>query len=210
MQLPPQLMTDDPNAAVTLLQQYYGTPNRTSYYTGAMFDSWDSTSTRTADRDRFSADDFVAVTLLSVNAGGDAARALLRDRAAEFSDLLAKVGPDRDLGDEPGPIDRSWPAWELETRLRSVRGIGITVASKLIARKRPRLYPIYDSVVTEVLGTKRAHLVPIHTTLATSPDLRRRLRVARHHAQLPESISELRVLDVITWMHGRHLRGRST
>lgn len=203
MQLPPQLMTDDPQAAATLLQQYYGMPYRTGRYTGALFDGWDSTGTRTADQDRFSADDLVAITLLSVNAGGDAARVLLEERTAEFNQLLADIGDDRDLGDEAGPIDRKWPAWVLETKLCSIRGIGTTVASKLIARKRPRLYPIYDSVVTKVLGTTRSHLVPIHTALVTSPDLRRRLRAARHHAQLPESVSELRVLDVIAWMHGQ-------
>ncbi|WP_349307042.1 DUF6308 family protein [Rhodococcus sp. USK13] len=34
-------------------------------------------------------------------------------------------------------------------------------ATKLVARKSPRLYPIWDSVVSEVLGTERPHLNPV-------------------------------------------------
>jgi hypothetical protein len=78
---------------------------------------------------------------------------------------------------------------------------GIGIATKLIARKRPRLYPIWDTVVSEVLGTRGGpHLVPIHTALRTDPNLRRRIYDARKHAELPQTISELRILDVIAWM----------
>lgn len=48
--------------------------------------------------------------------------------------------------------------WQLEQALRTVPSVGRTTASKLIARKRPRLYPIYDAVVGNVLGTERAYL----------------------------------------------------
>lgn len=200
--LPPPLTTDDPTASAELLTAYYAPHNPGLRYTGALFDEWDSTGTRAADTNTFTADDFVAITLLSVSAGGPAARALLCDRADEFNGLLAAIGDDRDLADEPDPIDSAWPAWQLETRLRSVRGIGLTIATKLIARKRPRLYPIWDEVVTEVLGTRQRHLQPIHAALSSDTRLRSRLQAARTTAGLPTVISELRVLDVITWMYG--------
>lgn len=85
-----------------------------------------------------------------------------------------------------------------------MNGIGTTIASKLIARKRPRLYPIWDTVVVDVLGTRGGpHLTPIHTALRADSDLRRRIVAARNRAELPNTISELRVLDVLAWMQGK-------
>ncbi len=61
--------------------------------------------------------------------------------------------------------------------------IGRTVASKLIARKRPRLFPIYDRVIGEVLDTKQAHLEPVRTALrADDGALQRRLVSLREQA----------------------------
>ena len=200
--IPHALTTDDPTAAASILRAYVGDPYPGATYTGASFDDWDSTGTRAADVNVFTADDFVAIGLLSVDAGPFAARVLLRDRRDEFSQRLTAVGPDRELANEAGPIDRTWPAWRLETELLGVRGIGLTIATKLIARKRPRLYPIYDKVVAKVLGTRTAHLVPIHTALRTDPHLRRRIVAAREYAELPRTVSELRVLDVIAWLQG--------
>ncbi|ABG99049.1 conserved hypothetical protein (plasmid) [Rhodococcus jostii RHA1] len=98
------------------------------------------------------------------------------------------MGPDRDL----------------ETALRALPGIGQRKATKLIARKRPWLYPIWDSVVSEVLGTERAHLNPVREALRTDDGaLHRRLLSLRGEAGLPEEISALWVFDVIAWMDGK-------
>ncbi|WP_368680428.1 DUF6308 family protein (plasmid) [Rhodococcus opacus] len=86
-------------------------------------------------------------------------------------------------------------------------GIGQTKATKLIARKRPRLYPIGDSVVSQVLGTERAHLNPVREALrADDAALHRRLLSIRKEAGLPDEISALRVFDVIAWMDGKNRR----
>lgn len=204
MQIPKVLTTDDPIPAAAALTEYFGDPYPGNRYTGASFDSWDSTGTRSHDTGHFTADDFVAITLLSVDAGPRAAREILRDRRAEFAGLLGAIGSDRDLADEDGPFTSSWPAWALEDRLRTVPGIGLTIATKLIARKRPRLYPIWDTVVVDVLGTRGQHLNSIHHALRTDTQLRQRIHQARTTAQLPEHISELRVLDVLAWLQGKH------
>ncbi|WP_308203640.1 DUF6308 family protein [Gordonia rubripertincta] len=203
MKIPIALQTDDLTTAVDDLKRYFGDPYPGERYTGASFDAWDSTGNRDADTDRFTADDLIAISLLSVNAGPAAARTLLRDRAEEFSGHLRAIGPDRDLADEPGPLDKTWPAWQLENQLRTVSGVGLTIATKLIARKRPRLYPIWDTVVVEVLGTRSSHLVPIHATLSQDAALRQRLQQARADVGLPRHVSELRILDVIAWMQGK-------
>ncbi|MDV6286638.1 DUF6308 family protein [Rhodococcus jostii] len=107
--------------------------------------------------------------------------------------------------DEPDPLGPGWPAWDLETALRTLPGIGQTKATKLIARKRPRLYPIWDSVVSQVLGTERAHLNPVREALrAEDRALHHRLESLRKEAGLPEEISALRVFDVIAWMDGKN------
>ncbi|MFC0452361.1 DUF6308 family protein [Rhodococcus jostii] len=105
--------------------------------------------------------------------------------------------------DEPDPFAPGWPAWDLETALWALPGIGRTKATKLITRKHPRLYPIWVSVVSAVLGTGRAHLNPVWEALrADEGALHRRLLSLRGEAGLPEGISALRVFDVIAWMDG--------
>jgi len=80
-------------------------------------------------------------------------------------------------------------------------------ATKLIARKRPRLYTIWDSVVSQVLGAERAHLKPVREALwADYGTLHHRWLSTRKEAGLPDEISALRVFGVIAWMDGEESR----
>jgi hypothetical protein len=196
---------DGDEAAVKQLTRYFG-PSlaETDSFTGAAFDGWDSTGKRSHDRDRFTADDLVAVTFLSVDVGPRAAHALLREKAEQFSRLLGKVGPDRDLAFAVEVLDDSWVGWTLDRELRALPDVGPTTASKLFARKRPRLRPIFDSVVARVLGTAERHWQPIHHALAADDAaLHRRLLRLRDAAGLSEEVSALRVLDVLAWLEGK-------
>jgi Family of unknown function (DUF6308) len=85
--LPLALQNPDDTAARTLLEDYYG-PTRVRG--GATFDSWDSLGSRAADTNRFTADDIVAVSFLSVQVPPLAARQLLLDRAADFARMLVR------------------------------------------------------------------------------------------------------------------------
>lgn len=172
---------------------------------GRVLDSW-ATQDRAANANRFTADDLVAITFLSVNLKALAAREVLVTRAARFTELLEAVGPDRDLVDEAEELTVDRPIWVLEHELRSIHDIGRTKATKLMARKRPRLVPIYDVVIGRVLNTKMVHREPIRKLLrADGGELHTRLEVIRSKAGLPEDISALRVLDVISWMHGKSM-----
>jgi hypothetical protein len=84
----------------------------------------------------------VAITFLSVSVRAEAAQILLRDREADFAAMLNALGPDRDLA------------------------IDTTIATKLIARKRPRLHPIWDRVVTAVTGTGKRQWEPVRVASA--------------------------------------------
>ncbi|MFF3228784.1 DUF6308 family protein [Nocardia suismassiliense] len=167
-------------------------------FAGAYFDNW---ARRSDEANRFTADDLVAVTFLSVRVPPLAARALLDTHADRYAALLAQIGPDRDLADEPQAPTPAWPAWQFGDELRALPRIGRTTASKLLARKRPRLLPIWDTVVAGVFGTRDDHLVPVWAALRRNDNqLSHRLRTIRGVAGLPEEISLLRVLDVIAWM----------
>ncbi|MBM4534602.1 hypothetical protein GS433_23110 [Rhodococcus hoagii] len=203
IRLPKALVADDDGAAVEVLRRYFTEPLvKTGYLrSGARWDTWDSTGTRGRDADTFTADDLVAVTMLSVDVSPDGAQILLRERVDEFGELLVAVGPDRDLADEADELTPESPVCRLEAALWTVPSIGRTVASKLIARKRPRLFPIYDRVIGEVLDTKQAHLEPVRTALrADDGALQRRLVSLREQAGLDEAIPALRILTVLAWM----------
>ncbi|WP_433830835.1 DUF6308 family protein [Actinoplanes sp. CA-015351] len=204
--LPEALRNPDDEAALRLLRRYYGDPvTGAGAAIGAAFDDWDSTGTRLADADRFVADDLVAVSLLSVRVPGAAAVVLLRDRADEFAELLGAIGPDRDLVDEAEPLtDDKWPGWRLQAALRTIDGIDTTIATKLIARKRPRLRPIWDRVVAEVTGARKHQWEPLRAKLQEDDrSLQRRLIGLHAKAGLPEQVSPLRIFDVIAWREGK-------
>jgi Family of unknown function (DUF6308) len=58
--------------------------------------------------------------------------------------------------------------------LEALPGVGSTIASKLLARKRPRLRPIYDSVVATVTNTRAQLWEPLRVALrADDCDLHR-------------------------------------
>lgn len=77
--LPDSLANSSDDAALGLLERYFGPQfGASEFYTGAAFDTWDSTGTRASDTNRFTADDLVAVTFLSVHVGPEAAATAAR------------------------------------------------------------------------------------------------------------------------------------
>jgi hypothetical protein len=207
--LPDALLTDDDQPALRYLRAYYeqrpGTPLGTRI-TGARFDTWDSTGTRQADTNRFTADDMVAVTFLAVQVHPRAAWELLTGDPDRFNRLLAQVDPSADLADvDPASIGEDWPAWRLWSELRTLRGIDWVIAGKLLARKRPRLIPIYDRIVKTVTGNDRNFWIPLSQELRKDGQaLHHRLGRLRQAADLDEAVTRLRVFDIITWMEGKN------
>ncbi|MFC7489438.1 MULTISPECIES: DUF6308 family protein [unclassified Knoellia] len=207
-ELPPSLQTDSDEQALSQLRGYYDPPfGSKGSCTGAAFDDWDSTGHRADDLDRFTADDLVAVTFLSVKVLAPAAYRLLGPDSGYFNDLLAAVGKDRDFVEvAPEETTPDSAAWTLERELRTLPEVGHTIASKLMARKRPRLVPIYDDVLRQVMGLDKAHWLPLNAALrAGNQALHHRLLALRDKAELPASVSALRVLDVIAWRDGKTL-----
>lgn len=183
------------------LRTYYGQP-----YTGAYFDTWAAAQN---DPNAFTADDLLAVGFLSVVVPPLAARQLLDARAAEFAALLRQVGADRDLADQAEAVAEDQPASQLYRAVRRLPGVGRTIGTKLLARKRPRLVPIYDSVVARISGIGDYHWEPLRSALRAD-GLHDRLLDLRERAGLGPHVSALRVLDVVTWMEGKAAGVRPT
>lgn len=205
--MPQALRPGNEATAVALLRGYFDVDafHAGGGFTGALFDTWDPTRTRGAFPNTFTPDDLQAVAFRSADIGLRAAVELLDRQRARFETLLQAVGPDRDLADEAKHITDDWPATVLNRALRELPGIGATRASKLIARKRPRLVPIYESVVDEhVLAGSGGLWEPMRLALRQDDGaLHRHLLELRAAGGLNEAVSVLRVFDVIAWREGR-------
>lgn len=160
-------------------------------FAGALFDEFEVSDETT---NVFTSSDFVAASLLDVRFGPAAVRELLC--LGEANDLLADIDTELDLWDATMPKGSvEWRLWDL---LVAVDGIGPTRASKLLARKRPRLFPILDSVVSERLGLGSRDRWAL---LGAALDVDTREHVDALRAAVPgHSPSTLRLLDVATWM----------
>ncbi|MGY1621065.1 DUF6308 family protein [Geodermatophilus sp. SYSU D00965] len=199
--LPEALQTEDDTRALAYLREYYGLDGGTAY-TGSYFDDWGDEQ----DPNRFTAEDVVAVTFLSVVVPPMAAHRLLIEHTELLAGLLEDLGPDRDLVDEDRTIDDAWPGRRLNRALQDrLAGVGPTIASKLCARKRPRMIPIYDSIVRDVTDARLAQWEPLRQELrANGGVLHDRLLRLRDEVGLDDRISAIRVHDVVTWMEGKY------
>ncbi|RHA38614.1 hypothetical protein D1825_13760 [Cellulomonas rhizosphaerae] len=199
--LPPVLGPGREVEAVGLLTTYFETP-----YTGASFEDLGRPWSTPETLDRVDAVDIVAVSTLSVDVPAKASIAILGELAPEIRALLSDIPAERDLVDADddliGPGSATVRLWNL---LRELPGMGPTKASKLIARKRPRLVPIYDSVVKKEFGLKdaRGYWHAMRGALrADDRALAHRATELRAAAGLSELVTDLRVVDVVTWMSG--------
>jgi hypothetical protein len=98
-------------------------------------------------------------------------------------------------------------AWDL---LNAPHGMGWVTAGKLLARKRPRLIPVYDQVVRCAYGRPDGVWNWLVGCFAADDGaLSERLCAAREAAGVSAAVAPLRVLDVIIWMRHRedHRRG---
>ena len=106
-QLPPSLLDASDVRAVAVLTTYYQPLSGPGGYTGGQLDSFDPSGTRSAFANTFTADDLVAVSLLSVEVSGRAATALLVSQRRRFEVLLESIGPNRELADDIAAAGRS-------------------------------------------------------------------------------------------------------
>jgi hypothetical protein len=188
-----------------LLVQYFR-PEHVRF-TGRAFDTLGGGGSTPAAANRFTPDDAVAVSMLSVQIPGETVLGLLHD--SKWTELLSEVGTDLELWTcGPEHVAAESPAARLWRELEASPGIGWVTAHKLCARKRPMLLPVYDSVVKAALQPNRNDFwEPLREELQDE-DLVERLRALRDGIGLPD-LSLLRVLDVCVWMRDRGIKSFS-
>lgn len=155
-----------------------------------------------ADHNRFTATDVLAVEALSVTVPPDSAAQLIDTEAEEFSALLREIPTDKDLWEvKSSDLEAGSPAWQLHFRLEGLHGVGPVTASKLMASKRPRLFPVIDTLVSELLQPPGGRFwVPMRNQLA---DPERRKKIADVVSCAPDGVTLLRRIDVAVWMHAK-------
>jgi len=193
--------------AQQLLRIYSGTDGRDAPYTGASFQVLAGRGDSDECRDAITAGDIVAVSTLSVDVPAHASISLLGSDAGCVTSLLRDIPVGLDLVDaEETDIAPTSAAGRLWTFLREDVRIGRTTTSKLMARKRPQLIPIYDSVVALELGLKgsKGHWAWMREVLlADGGALNRRAVGLQDTPGAGPLVSPLRVFDVVVWMHGQ-------
>ena len=200
------VITDD--QAITDLRRYFGIglPPGGPLFTGRRFEYLAGGGDLPEVADVVTAADLIAVQTLSVTVPADAALRLLEGTPGkQLSDLLRAVPTHVDMAYAdaadlaPGsPADRAWHL------LRDLPGVGRVTAGKLLARKRPRLLPVYDRVVRCAVGRPESFWLALHSALrADDHALHRELMTLRQAAGLPETVSVLRTCDVAVWMRHR-------
>lgn len=197
------IVAKDTSTAVIHLERYYsegddGQPD----YTGSRFES---VAALNPDPDTLGPADFVAVSMLSVTVPAEAALRLMGRDAGEISQFLTQIPTDLDIVDaDPATLRGDSPAGKLWALLRQGRdGLGPTTTSKLLAAKRPRLLPIWDSLVEEATGLDTTGYWEKFRYVLTDDDhgvwnWLRNLRAGV--PAVPATVSELRMLDVLLWM----------
>lgn len=145
--------------------------------------------------DEIIADDLLAVSLLDITWRPQAVRSLLGSHQQQLSGLLAAIPQATDLWDASSgtlrPIDALWDA------LTAIDGVGSASATKLLARKRPRLCPISDSVVNKAVDVPH-RTWDVLRCLMHDPLARADVEALRPAAAAGASL--LRILDVALWV----------
>jgi hypothetical protein len=141
--------------------------------------------------------DVVAVSMLSVNIPPRVAYHLTVERPEELSRALRVIEPLATLKDQQEDSSNLQSARAAWSYLDGLPDMGATKTAKLLARKRPRLVPIQDSVVMEALGKPTRLWEPLRIKLRSGLD--DVLAELHNDAMISSDVSHLRVLDVLVW-----------
>ncbi|MEU8072325.1 DUF6308 family protein [Micromonospora sp. NPDC048169] len=193
-------------ASVDDLRRYFHSAGE-SAFTGGQFDVLGGGGSRPEVAYVVTAEDVVAVELLGVCIPARQRLNLLRGQLGrEVTAQLVDIPNDVELGNAAALqyIVDAGAASSLWNRLCAADGIGWVTAGKLLARKRPSLVPVYDTVVSCAYGTRTGFWRWLHGKLGEEGGvLREKLDTLRRDAELPALVSRLRVLDVVFWMRHR-------
>jgi hypothetical protein len=201
----------DQDVAVGLVKKYFEDgPDGRARYSGAYFERLGGGGDRPEVAYQITAEDLLAVSMLSVPVVRYYALYVLDYRGREISGLLARIPLDVKLADNGADdyIAQGGPAWELWQLLHDIKPplhrnrLGPVAAGKLLARKRPHLIPVYDSHVKKALGRPwddQTWWSDLRCHLSKDDALVGELGTVRDRAGAGH-LSLLRTFDVMCWM----------
>jgi hypothetical protein len=187
-------------AAVINVGRYFNT----DLYPGGRFERLDGGGDRPEVQHQFTASDLTAVRCLGTDIKPVSAIALLETHAGRLSALLRRI-PHMPLYEAPlSEINASSSAGTLASMLigDDFPHLGRMTATKLLARKRPHLLPVYDIVVGRMLGKPQNITHCLHSWFHSDPERAKSLASMRDEIPGVADISLLRVLDAAIWTHG--------
>lgn len=207
-----RLLVTAPGTAA-LVQTFY---DESGPFAGSLFDTLGHGSPGHNPANQLVSDDLLAVTLLDVGFMPRAVRTLLEQGQPDgrLGRLLAAVPSNVTLWEATREhLDAAsalWLAIKEQTRAGVLSGVGPTKRSKLLARKRPHLVPIVDSVIRAALAPHldRKTWEPLREALGDA-DLRNQIESLRP-GEGAAQVSLLRLLDTVIWMwcsNGREAKG---
>lgn len=198
--------------AAKLLQDYFTSKRRNGAprFSGSRFEFLSPSWREGTQSFAITAEDIVAVQCLGVEFTGDQVIEILEEKKRDISELLKMPGMEPDAvlwADDQADVEaKGSPGNQLWDLLKSPtnNGIGATKASKLMTRKRPSVFPVYDKWVAEALGRKNANgYWTYYRNLILEPldgePLHRHLQQLADALDLPAEVTPLRVSDVILW-----------
>jgi hypothetical protein len=197
----------DPQAVEDLRAYYQDGP---SSYPGRWFERIGTPQDQHRDRNRLTADDIVALSALSVRLPVTVSARLLGTYSLEITEFLTDIPAEVDLWNASrAHLGPKSPAFHLFMKFRAMawnggeRGTAWVTAHKLLARKRPRLIPIYDAQVRGLVALGKGADWWVSLQSAFTPEIRAHLDRAHKAATLDPATTSLRTLDVILWMRAR-------
>ncbi|MGO4956696.1 DUF6308 family protein [Luteococcus sp. Sow4_B9] len=180
------------------LARYYAVDGN---YAGATF-----TTLEGNDPHRITPADLLAITTLSVSVSP---RGIRRFESNDGADFLRNLDEQWDLGDEDAEAHAESMGALYSFVKERLEGNKWVTASKICARKRPKLFPVRDTVVSQYLGlTMQANEDwPAFAAIMRDKETLDALAQAVAGAQRPgvdlgEETPMLRHLDVVLWMAG--------
>ncbi len=201
----------DRDAAADVVRRYVTVGADGTGYTGRAFDTL---RTATSDPDAITSDDLVAVSMLAIQirSGRGAIQPesiiALNDRASDAGACLKAIPRNRELHSISTEEFAHWMGSgsvgeQLWSLIREC-GFGSVATHKLLARKRPLMFPIRDSRVSARCGFRKEDLwwsnwwnafrCESSELIGSLLDVRARTGVVASHLGL------LRVADILLWM----------
>ncbi len=199
--LPVRRFVDEGNDAAHSSLKAYFFPGA---FTGSSFETFAQQGTNS-----FTPNDVVAVSMLSVNIPASVTRWILGDGVAKLSQFLTNIDAGLRIESTKADLSNESEAYKLWREIRRPDnrwGMGETKTSKLLATKRPDLFPVFDKHVSKALRISENNYWASWQEFMRSGEGKRCSKQVQSYADDLDikGVSALRLFDVIIWMraHG--------